>query len=130
MNRALRAAFAYFGLIFALGFALGTIRVLAVAPFLGEAGAVLLEFPVMLAASWLTCGWLIARFGVPKGGACRLAMGGLAFGLLMIAELAVSVLGFGRTVAEHFTTYRNGASQIGLLAQLAFAAFPLLQRKT
>lgn len=64
MSRVLKASFAYFGLIFALGFAVGTVRVLADVPSLGETGAVVLELPIMLAASWLVCGWLIGRFGL------------------------------------------------------------------
>ncbi len=54
--RAVLAGVLYFGLVFALGFILGTLRVLVLEPRLGSTGAVLLELPVMLAASWLLCG--------------------------------------------------------------------------
>jgi hypothetical protein len=47
----------YFLVVFLLGFGLGTIRVLFVAPRLGQTTAVLLETPLMLAASWTSCGW-------------------------------------------------------------------------
>jgi hypothetical protein len=53
------AVVAYFGIVYALGFALGTVRVLAVAPRIGELPAVLLEAPIMLAASWVTCRWAL-----------------------------------------------------------------------
>ena len=38
---------------------LGTVRVLVLAPRLRATEAVLLELPVMLAASWVVSGWLI-----------------------------------------------------------------------
>jgi hypothetical protein len=47
------AALRYFGLIFALGFLLGTVRTLLLAPATGATAAVLIELPVMLGASWL-----------------------------------------------------------------------------
>jgi hypothetical protein len=127
MTPAAQAGATYFGLVFALGFALGTLRVLALAPYLGPTGAVLVELPIMLAASWVLCGWLIARFAVPPVWADRLLMGGLAFALLIIAELGVSVLAFGRSVTEHLATYQEVAAQVGLAAQVAFAAFPLIR---
>jgi hypothetical protein len=68
MTPAAQAGSTYFGLVLALGFALGTLRVLALAPYLGPTGAVLVELPIMLAASWVLCGWLIARFAVPRFG--------------------------------------------------------------
>lgn len=130
MTAALGAGAAYFALVFAAGFALGTIRVLAVGPGPGNVAAVLVELPVMLAIAWLACGRIARRFAVPERPAPRAAMGGLAFALLMLAELGVSILAFGRTPAEHLATYRNAASQLGLAAQLAFALFPLVQAAT
>ncbi|MCE9522664.1 MAG: hypothetical protein K8S25_09560 [Alphaproteobacteria bacterium] len=113
--------------MFAAGFALGTIRVLFVIPQLGETNAVLLELPVMLALSWVACRWLVRRFAVPPRVVNRLVMGGVAFAFVMLAELGVSVFGFDRTLPEHFAAYRSIAAQIGLAAQLGFAAFPLVQ---
>ena len=48
------------------------------------------------------------------------------FGLLMAAELAVSVLTFGRSLGDHLATYHTAAGLLGLAGQLVFAAFPLL----
>src|SRR5690606_39056760 len=47
----LHAALAYWAAIFALGFVLGTVRTLWLAPAVGELAAVALELPVMLGAS-------------------------------------------------------------------------------
>lgn len=123
MAAALRAGFFYF----LIAFALGVFRVMVVIPRLGDTNAVLIELPVMLALSWMACAWLVRRFAVPRRTAERLAMGALAFALLMLGELAVSVFGFGRTVAEHLATYQTPGAQLGLAAQLVFALLPLVQ---
>ena len=68
LTRAAWAGLAYFGIVFATGFALGTLRVLAVTPRLGENAAVLLELPIILTLSWVACRWLISRFDVPRIG--------------------------------------------------------------
>ncbi|MBU8541432.1 hypothetical protein [Falsiroseomonas tokyonensis] len=127
MTAALQAGFCYFAVAFAVGFVLGTLRVLAIAPTLGEVASVALELPAMLAVSWVACRWLVRRFAVPARPGPRLAMGSIAFALLMLAELGVSIFAFGRSAAEHVATYRNAAAQLGLAAQLGFALLPLGQ---
>jgi hypothetical protein len=124
MERAIRAGFGYFLAVFAIGFVLGTLRTLLIAPRLGPLAAVALEIPVMLGLAWLICGRLLRRHAVTGVGP-RLAMGGLAFTLLMIGEMGISVLLAGRTMAEHWALYRQLPDRIGLAAQLLFAAFPL-----
>ena len=100
MSAALRAGVAYFTIVFAAGFVLGTIRVLVVMPRLGEMNAVAIEIPIMLALSWAACAWLVRRFAVPRALVNRIAMGGLAFELLMLGEFGVSVPAFGRTSVD------------------------------
>ena len=129
MTSAIKAGIAYFALVFAIGFALGTIRVLFVAPQLGAAGAAAIELPVILTLSWVACRHLVQRFAVPPAVNARLLMGAIAFALLMASELGVSVFAFGRSAAQHFSTYRALEAQMGLAAQLLFAAFPLLQAR-
>lgn len=123
----IKAAIGYFAVVFGMGFLLGTLRVLLIAPRLGEELAVAIELPVMLAVSWLTCARIIDWFSVPGALSPRLAMGGLAFILLMAAEMGVSVLAFGRTLVQHFESYRTAPSLLGLSAQIAFAAMPTIQ---
>jgi hypothetical protein len=128
MKRGLAAGSAYFAVVFALGFVLGVVRGSVVAPRLGEGGALALELPVMLAASWIACGRMIAMFNVPADRSARIVMGASAFTLLMAAETTLGVLGLGRTMLEHITVYRHPAALSGLAAQVAFAAFPLVRR--
>lgn len=125
MNRPLTAAMAYFAGIFAVGFVLGTIRILALVPRLGSWGANLSELPVILAVSWIYCGWLLRRFSVPATSQARLLMGSVAFGLLMIAELMLGAGLFRRNLEEQVHNMSNGPGLLGLLGQIAFAAFPL-----
>ena len=124
MTQTIKAATAYFAIVFGIGFVLGTARVLAIIPRIGEPAAVLLEVPVMLATSWFAARWCIARFAVARNAVPRLAMGFTAFALVMVAELVL----FGRTPAQHFAAYRHMTAGLGLAAQLAFALFPRLQR--
>ncbi len=128
MKRAAWAGLAYFGIVFAAGFGLGVLRVLVLAPSVGEIAAVVIELPVILAASWVVCRWLIKRLDVPKDLTARLIMGGLALVVLLGAEAGVSVLGFGRTLSAHLEQHRHLPALIGLLGQVVFASFPVLQR--
>jgi hypothetical protein len=128
MTRIINAALAYFVTVFALGFALGALRVLVIIPRIGETAAVLLELPVMLAASWVAAGWCVRYFAVPLHIPARLAMGVLAFALVMVAELALAVLLFGQSPAQHVAAYRHFAGVAGLAAQLVYALFPVLRR--
>lgn len=125
--RALQAGILYFLTVFAIGFILGTLRVLVVIPRIGEVAAVLLEVPVMLALAWPICGVLLRRCGV-SAGAARVVMGGVAFSVLMMAEWGLAVLLFGQTSSQHWATYRTLPGQIGLLGQILFALLPILRR--
>jgi hypothetical protein len=128
LERSLTAGAYYFQIVFAIGFALGTLRVLALVPALGELGAVLIELPIILAASWWISGRLIHRFKVPSEH--RLTMGALAFTLLILAEAVLSIFLFGRTFAQHMAHYRTLPGAVGLAGQLLFAAMPALHKRS
>ncbi len=113
--------------VFVVGFGLGTLRVLVVVPRLGDTLAVTLEAPVMLLASWEFSRRLIKRFDVPAQARARLLMGTIGFSVLMVAEIGVSVFIFRRPVGDYWASYESIPGIIGLAAQIAFAAIPLLQ---
>lgn len=126
-ERVIRAGTAYFAIVFLAGFVLGTIRTLVLEPWVGELAATVLELPLILGVSWLVCGWVVGRWRIPAAPAARLAMGGLAFALLMAAEV-----GLARTIGDGFRAFvadlSTPAGALGLGGQLVFAIMPLLRR--
>ncbi|WP_052341072.1 hypothetical protein [Salinarimonas rosea] len=125
MGRALIAGLAYFALVFAAGVVLGTLRAFVLTPAFGHVGAVIVELPVILAIAAIAARRLVRRFAVPPALGPRAAMGTLAFGLLILAELGLSVALFGRTPGAHWATYTTLPAQLGLAGQVAFALLPL-----
>ncbi len=116
------AGTAYFGIIFLVGFWLGIVRVLVLAPQLGELFSVSLEVPVMLAVAWWVGDRLIQRFQVPATD--RVAMGAIALGWLLLAETGLGVGLLGQSWGEYLGHYATLPGLVGLLGQIAFAALP------
>lgn len=129
MARALAAGMLYFMAVFAAGFALGTLRVLVLLPRMGELAAVAVELPAMLALSWILAGWIVSRRRVPPAPGARLAMGGVALALLLMAEAGLGVLGFGQSLAQHLAHYATPAGALGLAGQLGFGLMPWLRTR-
>jgi hypothetical protein len=127
MTTALKAGASYFTIVYLVGFVLGTVRVLALAPRIGEVAAVLLETPIMLAASWIASRLCTRTFGVPPEVRRRLVMGGAAFALLILGEVGVSILALRRSWESTLAAILSPSGLIGLSAQVAFALLPLLQ---
>lgn len=117
------AATVYWGIIFALGFVLGTIRVLWVIPRVGLIPATLLELPIILAASWFAAGWIVRRFAIDSG-RDALILGVLAFAILMAAECALAAALAGETPAQWLAGLRQPHALLGLAGQIAFALMP------
>ncbi|MCU0885565.1 MAG: hypothetical protein MUC44_11595 [Beijerinckiaceae bacterium] len=126
MTPALNAGLFYGSGIFALGFVLGTVRELWLAPLFGRDAVVLFEGPLILLAAWFLAWWLIRGHGVAAFAGQRLVMGAVAFGLLMCGEAAVATFGYGRTLAMHLATYATTQGMLETMPQIAFALFPLL----
>ena len=125
--RAARAGAVYAILVFGVGFVLGTIRILVLVPRMTPASAVLLETPIILGVSWWLCGQCVARFAISRARRARLTMGLVAFMVLMLEELTLSVVLFGKSVDGYLASLTTLAGTMGLAAQLGFATFPLLQ---
>lgn len=117
---------AYAGIVFAIGFVLGTIRVLVLAPRLGETIAVFVEMPIILTASYFLARWVVQRWQVERTLTARLAMGLAAFAFLMVCELIVSLALFGNTLTGHIAGYARPQAWPGLASQVFFAAIPAL----
>jgi hypothetical protein len=130
MTASTRAGIVYFAAVFGVGFALGTLRQLFVAPRVGNVVAVLIELPLVLSAAWWLSRRLVAHFAVPARTRCRIEMGGAALVLLLLAEFGLSAWVFGNSLGQQLAGYMTLAGSLGLAGQLAFAAFPWLELLT
>lgn len=119
----LSAALAYWAVVFAFAFVLGIFRTLWLAPRLGDLAAVACELPLVLAASWLAARRLTRRFGVSAPGSA-LAMGLVAFALLMLAELALAQVLAGQSPRQWAASLTTPAGALGLAGQMGFALMP------
>jgi hypothetical protein len=122
-----KAGAIYFAVVFCIAFLLGIFRIFVLVPRFGTLIAVLCELPVMLGISWVACRWIINSLSIPAKMMDRTIMGVVAFVLLMIAELCLSLLLFNRTISGHFEIYKETPELLGLIAQMLFAALPILQ---
>jgi hypothetical protein len=126
MSRTLTSATVYCLTLFALGFVLGTIRVLFLAPQIGEMGATLVEVPVMLGAAFFLCRWVVGRWLVSPELAVRWGMAFWFLVLLFLLETLVGVALFGRTMSDTLAGLATPAGLIGLTAQVIAALLPLV----
>ena len=84
--RAIKLGIAYFAAVFAIGFVLGTVRVLWLIPAIGVRYAELAEIPLMIVASWVVARSLLGHFGPTPSRAGALTMGIVALVFLLTAE--------------------------------------------
>lgn len=129
MIAAVKAGVVYLVLIFAAGFALGSLRILVMTAALGPLLAVALELPLMLVLSWIVCRWSVRYYVVPATYEARLTMGEVAFLLLIGAEVVLTVSLFEGTILKPLAAYGTAEGALGLIGQIAYAAFPLLQMR-
>jgi hypothetical protein len=123
---AIKAGLCYFALTFGAGFLLGPLRILLLVPRVGARAAELAELPVMIVVMWLAARWTIRRFHVPSSTASRLAMGVLAFMLLLAAEFLLVLPLRGLTLEQYFAT-RDPVSGVAYYASLVLLALmPLI----
>ena len=122
----IKAGVAYAVTVFAVGFLLGTGRVLLLAPRVGSTIAVSAEAPIILAASWYLSRIWMKRLAVGAEIRTRILVGAVAFVTLMLLEVALSITVFHRSVAEYLAGLRSPAGAIGFAAQVCFATFPVL----
>ncbi|MEO1207245.1 MAG: hypothetical protein AAFV45_13035 [Pseudomonadota bacterium] len=129
MNQAVKAGFLYFAVLFALGWVLGPIRVLLLEPRLGQAGALAIEAPLMIAGMVFAARWLTARLGIAHACLPRATMGLTAVASLAVAEILSSILISGQpelpsTSDVSWLFSLAGALSIGLYC--ALATMPLI----
>jgi hypothetical protein len=122
----------YFLIVFAAGFVLGVIRVLALEPALGTGTAELLEMPVMVGLTVCAARWVVRHFQIPITLGGRLVVGMLALLLLLGAELGVAIGLRGLSVSEAILDRDPISGMAYLLSLVLFALMPtlVLRRKS
>jgi hypothetical protein len=100
------------------------VRVTLIAPALGPLAAVALEVPLVLALSWVVAGRVLGRW--PLTSTERLALGAVAFAVLMALEFATA-LAFGQTGAQFLMAMTTPHGLLGLAGQIGFALVPRLR---
>jgi hypothetical protein len=124
--RTIKAGMTYFALVFGAGFVLGSIRVPFLVPRLGERVAELIEMPLMFVVILVSAQFIIKRFVLPANLLARLGAGLLALGLLVAAEILLSVAFQDRTLGEYVAS-RDPVSGFVYLAMLVlFAVMPFV----
>jgi hypothetical protein len=96
-----------------------------VIPLVGLLPATIIELPIILSASWFAAGWLVRRFRIVSAGEA-LAVGALAFAILMAAECALAVTLMGQSPAQWLTGLATPHALLGLAGQAVFALMPWL----
>ncbi len=125
----LLAAAAYFGIVFAVGFVLGSVRVPFFVPRFGERMAELAEMPFMLVAVVLAAGHIVRRHGSTVPSLGWFVVGAIALAFLLVAELLLAVALAGRGVGEYIATRDPVAGSVYLAMLLVFAAMPWLRHR-
>jgi hypothetical protein len=129
MARVLKAAAAYFGLVFAAGFALGVIREVWLKGMVGTRAAETAEVPIMIGASALAALWVARRFSLRpglQGTPQRLAVGAIALVFLIAAELLMILVVRGQSFDRYLETRDAVAFPAYLVGLLCVALLPAI----
>jgi hypothetical protein len=121
----LKAGALYFAVVFAAGFALGTIRTLWILPRFGARRAELMEAPIMFAITVLASRWVVRHFAIPPSFP-RIAVGLVALGLLLLTEFTVVLWIRGLTIAGYFAGRDPVAGAVYVVLLAAFALMPFV----
>jgi hypothetical protein len=126
LTQFLKAGVAYFAIVFGAGFVLGPIRILWLAPRFGTRLAELMETPIMFVVILVAARWIVRRLALPSRASCRLGMGFIALGLMLIAEFTLVLWLRGLSIREYLAS-RDPVSGTVYYAMLGvFAIMPLL----
>ncbi len=122
----IKAALAYFALVFGLGFLLGAIRVPLIVPRLGRRKAELLETPFMLVGIVLAARFVLQYFTLPNTILAYLSVGLLALSLVLLAEISLVVCWQKQTIHQYITRRDVVSGSVYLILLFIFALMPLI----
>jgi hypothetical protein len=124
--RIITAALSYFALAFGAGFLLGILRVALLVPRIGVRDAELIEMPVMGLAVFLAARFVTRRWRFTSAPWPRAAMGLIALGLLLGAELCLVVVIQDQTLGEYIRARDPVSGSVYLVMLAVYAAMPWL----
>ena len=116
-------ATAYFAIVFTVGFALGILRVLWLAPLVGERSAELLEMPLMLVAIFYSARFVTRR--LPASHQVDLVIsGGLALVFLLAVEFSVVLWLRGLSISQYLADRDPISGAVYFVMLIVFATMP------
>jgi hypothetical protein len=122
-----RYAALYAAIVFALGFVMGTLRILFLAPVVGELAAVVVEVPVMLVLSWVVASRIFPGRRLTREQGVEIGLA--SFLLLQLAESGLSGFFGPYSYTDNVLVYWGDLTTprlVGLLGQVLFALLPLI----
>ena len=122
---AIRAGLRYGAEAFSLGFLLGTLRVMLVAPVTGALTAVAIELPVMLLVMAWRAHRIVARSREVMLVGARAIMGVTGFTLLLFCEFVLG-MALGTSPRQWLADLASPPGAAGLAGQIVFGCLPLL----
>ena len=125
----IKAGFAYFGLVFGLGFLLSAVRVSLIVPRLGTRKAELLEAPLMLIGILLATQFVLQQFVLPDTNSAFLIVGIIALGLMLFAEFLLIVWLQKQTITQYIKSRDLVSGSVYVLLLLIFALMPLIMMR-
>ena len=127
-RRILRAALAYYAIVFGAGFLLAFVRLPLLVPRVGVRTAELIETPVMLLVIALASRRL-TRAHRTLSTTALLRVGLLALALLVASELLLAAVIDGRSLAAYVASRDPVSGSVYALALVVFAIAPALWRR-
>ena len=124
--RIVKAGALYFAVVFGTGLVLGAIRTWWAAPSLGTRMAELTEAPIMFIVVVVVACWVVRRVAVPGTLSSMLGMGGIALGLMLLAEFGLVLWLRGLSIGEYLATRDPVSRAVYYLSLIVFAILPLL----
>lgn len=124
MTRIFKVSLIYFGVVFGIGFILGTIRVPFIVPALGERTAEIIELPFMLGAVYFAARCITYRYALWSDLTVAFAIGALSALFLLLIEFSVVLWLRGFTVREFLESRDPVAAALYYAAVGLFALMP------
>ncbi len=119
----------YFAITFAVGFLLGVVRQLFLAPALGDTAGLLIEAPLILVTAYYVARAVVRGLPVPSTTIDRLVVGGVGLSALLATEYAMAAVLRGWTLQQWLEALatRNGAISLAMFS--VFAVIPLIVQR-